>query len=301
MDFPRFFQCPIKQESAFIVNTSQNEHETLAISSNSQNTKTGYSVNGSRSEKLNPTCASNLASHSMTGHSAILNDFTDTSTISFQNKDYSESNDNYSVEVVSQNYEHNGEDITLNKSKNILQTNEETTNIDCESSTPSTNISNSYSASDKQRSHYHHQQQYEHHGKIDADACWQNGNRTVRLTVNSRERRRMHDLNDALDELRSVIPYAHSPSVRKLSKIATLLLAKNYILMQANALEEMRRLIIYMNQGHNVTAASVSLDSYSAISCLQTVGEISSVSNENRSPVYQQKRGSMSPNNSENN
>jgi len=46
----------------------------------------------------------------------------------------------------------------------------------------------------------------------------------------------MHDLNDALDELRSVIPYAHSPSVRKLSKIATLLLAKNYILMQGNEL-----------------------------------------------------------------
>ena len=42
----------------------------------------------------------------------------------------------------------------------------------------------------------------------------------------------MHDLNDALDELRRVIPYAHSPSVRKLSKIATLLLAKNYIQMQ---------------------------------------------------------------------
>lgn len=42
----------------------------------------------------------------------------------------------------------------------------------------------------------------------------------------------MHDLNDALDELRSVIPYAHSPSVRKLSKIATLLLAKNYILVR---------------------------------------------------------------------
>ncbi len=69
-----------------------------------------------------------------------------------------------------------------------------------------------------------------------------------RLGINARERRRMHDLNDALDELRAVIPYAHSPSVRKLSKIATLLLAKNYILMQANALEEMRRLIKYMNQ-----------------------------------------------------
>src|SRR2546421_4828919 len=44
----------------------------------------------------------------------------------------------------------------------------------------------------------------------------------IRLNINARERRRMHDLNDALDELRAVIPYAHSPSVRKLSKIATL-------------------------------------------------------------------------------
>ena len=73
------------------------------------------------------------------------------------------------------------------------------------------------------------------------------GEKIVRLNINARERRRMHDLNDALDELRSVIPYAHSPSVRKLSKIATLLLAKNYILMQANALEEMRRVVGYMN------------------------------------------------------
>lgn len=72
--------------------------------------------------------------------------------------------------------------------------------------------------------------------------------KAVRLSINARERRRMHDLNDALDELRSVIPYAHSPSVRKLSKIATLLLAKNYIMMQANALEELRRVITYMNQ-----------------------------------------------------
>ncbi|NWS71828.1 BHE23 protein, partial [Crotophaga sulcirostris] len=73
--------------------------------------------------------------------------------------------------------------------------------------------------------------------------------RSLRLSINARERRRMHDLNDALDGLRSVIPYAHSPSVRKLSKIATLLLAKNYILMQAQALEEMRRLVAYLNQG----------------------------------------------------
>jgi len=65
----------------------------------------------------------------------------------------------------------------------------------------------------------------------------------------------MHDLNDALDELRSVIPYAHGPSVRKLSKIATLLLAKNYILMQARALDELRRLVGYMNQTAAAAAA----------------------------------------------
>ncbi|RNA08797.1 class E basic helix-loop-helix 23 [Brachionus plicatilis] len=63
----------------------------------------------------------------------------------------------------------------------------------------------------------------------------------TRLSINARERRRMHDLNDALDDLRSVIPYAHGPSVRKLSKIATLLLAKNFIMMQNNVIEELRR------------------------------------------------------------
>lgn len=58
----------------------------------------------------------------------------------------------------------------------------------------------------------------------------------------------MHDLNDALDELRHVIPYAHSPSVRKLSKIATLLLAKNYILMQNNAINELRQVLLCLHQ-----------------------------------------------------
>ncbi|KAH3690027.1 hypothetical protein DPMN_192269 [Dreissena polymorpha] len=89
--------------------------------------------------------------------------------------------------------------------------------------------------------------------------------KVVRLNINARERRRMHDLNDALDELRSVIPYAHSPSVRKLSKIATLLLAKNYIMMQANALDEMRRVIGYMNASMPaVTPSSASFDSFTA-------------------------------------
>ncbi|XP_071368227.1 class E basic helix-loop-helix protein 23-like [Centroberyx affinis] len=69
------------------------------------------------------------------------------------------------------------------------------------------------------------------------------GRRVVRLNVNARERRRMHDLNDALDELRSVIPYPHGPSVRKLSKIATLLLARNHILLQSRAIRELKRLL----------------------------------------------------------
>ncbi|XP_024151932.1 oligodendrocyte transcription factor 4 [Oryzias melastigma] len=65
----------------------------------------------------------------------------------------------------------------------------------------------------------------------------------LRLKVNSRERKRMHDLNQAMDGLREVMPYAHGPSVRKLSKISTLLLARNYILMLSSSLEEMRKLV----------------------------------------------------------
>ncbi|XP_055920371.1 class E basic helix-loop-helix protein 22-like [Eupeodes corollae] len=91
--------------------------------------------------------------------------------------------------------------------------------------------------------------------------------KVVRLNINARERRRMHDLNDALDELRSVIPYAHSPSVRKLSKIATLLLAKNYILMQQNALDELRRLLAYIQS--TTGAAPLDLGSFPAAAKLQ--------------------------------
>ncbi|MEE6506257.1 hypothetical protein FKM82_007608 [Ascaphus truei] len=94
---------------------------------------------------------------------------------------------------------------------------------------------------------------YDNEGKLTGKKP--KGQRSLRLSINARERRRMHDLNDALDGLRSVIPYAHSPSVRKLSKIATLLLAKNYILMQAQALEEMRRLVAYLNQGQTIPSS----------------------------------------------
>ncbi|KAI4804837.1 oligodendrocyte transcription factor 4 [Pseudochaenichthys georgianus] len=65
----------------------------------------------------------------------------------------------------------------------------------------------------------------------------------LRLKVNSRERKRMHDLNTAMDSLREVMPYAHGPSVRKLSKISTLMLARNYILMLSGSLDEMKKLV----------------------------------------------------------
>uniref|UniRef100_A0A8C8SCA9 Oligodendrocyte transcription factor 1 n=1 Tax=Pelusios castaneus TaxID=367368 RepID=A0A8C8SCA9_9SAUR len=70
----------------------------------------------------------------------------------------------------------------------------------------------------------------------------------LRRKINSRERKRMQDLNLAMDALREVIlPYsaAHCQSSpgRKLSKIATLLLARNYILLLGSSLQELRRVI----------------------------------------------------------
>uniref|UniRef100_A0A8C5SGH6 Oligodendrocyte transcription factor 1 n=1 Tax=Laticauda laticaudata TaxID=8630 RepID=A0A8C5SGH6_LATLA len=70
----------------------------------------------------------------------------------------------------------------------------------------------------------------------------------LRRKINSRERKRMQDLNLAMDALREVIlPYstAHCQSSpgRKLSKIATLLLARNYILLLGSSLQELRRII----------------------------------------------------------
>ncbi|XP_062375886.1 oligodendrocyte transcription factor 3 [Sardina pilchardus] len=74
---------------------------------------------------------------------------------------------------------------------------------------------------------------------------------SLRLKINGRERKRMHDLNMAMDGLREVMPYAHGPSVRKLSKIATLLLARNYILMLTSSLDEMKRLVGEIYGGHH--------------------------------------------------
>uniref|UniRef100_A0A8C5T6I6 BHLH domain-containing protein n=1 Tax=Malurus cyaneus samueli TaxID=2593467 RepID=A0A8C5T6I6_9PASS len=77
------------------------------------------------------------------------------------------------------------------------------------------------------------------------------GSSSLSRACPARERKRMHDLNIAMDGLREVMPYAHGPSVRKLSKIATLLLARNYILMLTNSLEEMKRLVSEIYGGHH--------------------------------------------------
>ncbi|XP_015926552.1 class A basic helix-loop-helix protein 15 [Parasteatoda tepidariorum] len=59
-----------------------------------------------------------------------------------------------------------------------------------------------------------------------------------RLESNERERMRMHSLNDAFQALREVIP--HVSRERKLSKIETLTLAKNYIMALTNVICDMR-------------------------------------------------------------
>ncbi|CAL4094203.1 unnamed protein product, partial [Meganyctiphanes norvegica] len=59
-----------------------------------------------------------------------------------------------------------------------------------------------------------------------------------RLESNERERIRMHSLNDAFQGLREVIP--HVKRDRKLSKIETLTLAKNYIMALTNVVCKMR-------------------------------------------------------------
>lgn len=66
----------------------------------------------------------------------------------------------------------------------------------------------------------------------------------LRLRVNARERQRMHDMNSALDALRMSMPYAQGPAVKKLSKMNTLLLARNYILLLTRTLDDLRRLLV---------------------------------------------------------
>ncbi|KRX28033.1 Oligodendrocyte transcription factor 2 [Trichinella nelsoni] len=69
-----------------------------------------------------------------------------------------------------------------------------------------------------------------------------------RIRINSRERKRMHDLNRAMEALRQVMPLSQGPTVRKLSKISTLLLARSYIITLNQALEQARKMAIIQFQ-----------------------------------------------------
>ncbi|XP_016141963.1 oligodendrocyte transcription factor 1-like [Sinocyclocheilus grahami] len=93
----------------------------------------------------------------------------------------------------------------------------------------------------------------------------------LRRKINSRERKRMQDLNVAMDALREVmVPYSSPTSVggalqhpylppgapltgRRLSKISTLVLARNYILLLGSSLQEMRRLLGEVSIGMGVS------------------------------------------------
>uniref|UniRef100_A0A4W4GWC8 Oligodendrocyte transcription factor 1 n=1 Tax=Electrophorus electricus TaxID=8005 RepID=A0A4W4GWC8_ELEEL len=78
----------------------------------------------------------------------------------------------------------------------------------------------------------------------------------LRRKINSRERKRMQDLNLAMDALREVmhpyLPPGASPNGRRLSKISTLVLARNYILLLGSSLQEMRRLLGEVSIGAGV-------------------------------------------------
>uniref|UniRef100_A0A3P8YFT8 BHLH domain-containing protein n=1 Tax=Esox lucius TaxID=8010 RepID=A0A3P8YFT8_ESOLU len=77
----------------------------------------------------------------------------------------------------------------------------------------------------------------------------------LRRKINSRERKRMQDLNVAMDALREVMPGA--PPGRRLSKISTLVLARNYILLLGSSLQEMRRLLGEVSVGVGVNTGPV--------------------------------------------
>lgn len=57
----------------------------------------------------------------------------------------------------------------------------------------------------------------------------------LRNSINSRERRRMHELNDEFESLRECLPYPNEANSRRMSKANTLLLASNWIKQLVNA------------------------------------------------------------------
>ncbi|XP_017329196.1 neurogenin-1 [Ictalurus punctatus] len=71
------------------------------------------------------------------------------------------------------------------------------------------------------------QQKKKRRGRVRSEVAVHVVKKNRRLKANDRERNRMHNLNDALDALRSVLPAF--PDDTKLTKIETLRFAHNYI------------------------------------------------------------------------
>lgn len=115
----------------------------------------------------------------------------------------------------------------------------------------------------------------------------QRGNRRVK--ANDRERHRMHNLNSALDNLRSVLPTF--PEDAKMTKIETLRFAHNYIWALSETLriaDHVRQMSNHARDQENLAVPSACLDArYSASSaCASKWHSTSSSSNWQETPEF---------------
>lgn len=92
---------------------------------------------------------------------------------------------------------------------------------------PNTDDEDCRGASPRRASSQPEQQKKRRRGRARSDATTHVVKKNRRLKANDRERNRMHNLNDALDALRGVLPAF--PDETKLTKIETLRFAHNYI------------------------------------------------------------------------
>ncbi|CAL9692629.1 unnamed protein product [Knipowitschia caucasica] len=84
-----------------------------------------------------------------------------------------------------------------------------------------------YAHSDEERVHVEPEQKKRRRGRARGEPQVHVVKKNRRVKANDRERNRMHNLNDALDSLRRVLPAF--PDETKLTKIETLRFAHNYI------------------------------------------------------------------------
>ncbi|XP_063415977.1 oligodendrocyte transcription factor 2-like [Mytilus trossulus] len=108
----------------------------------------------------------------------------------------------------------------------------------------------------------------------------------ARLKTNVRERQRMHQMNKGMEDLKQVLPY--SKSVNKLSKMSTLLLAREHIVSLQKSQKELHHLVQKLQnnlsrQSHNASLMCMSTEPAShdiPIMCISTKRSPHSVSNQ---------------------